>query len=207
MEIESALGRIAAQLKAWRAAQGATLQAVATRSGVAVSTIQKVERQQMVPTIAVLSKIARGLGHTPAELIRETCGWGDVAHDEGAGRPSSGESRQPLTGRLPDAALSMWRLVHAPGDGARVGPLGRSGEVLLLCESGRLRVTAGDFVYELAPGDALQGKVRRPMAWRALGDVPARVLLVGTGGPDLDRSLRPIDRTGINPVVSSSARA
>lgn len=47
------------------------LQQLATRSGVAASTIHKIESKRMIPTVLVLSKVARGLSRRPAELIRD----------------------------------------------------------------------------------------------------------------------------------------
>jgi transcriptional regulator with XRE-family HTH domain len=62
---------MASQIRAYRAADGLTLKQLAGRSGVAASTIHKVESQQMVPTVGVLLKIAKGLGRRPRELIRD----------------------------------------------------------------------------------------------------------------------------------------
>ncbi|MEE8165374.1 MAG: helix-turn-helix transcriptional regulator [Myxococcota bacterium] len=66
-----ALADMASQIRACRAADGLTLKQLAARSGVAASTIHKVESQQMVPTVGVLLKIAKGLGRRPQELIRD----------------------------------------------------------------------------------------------------------------------------------------
>ena len=57
-----ALADMANQIRVCRSADGLTLQQLATRSGVAASTIHKVEARQMVPTVSVLLKIAKGLG-------------------------------------------------------------------------------------------------------------------------------------------------
>jgi transcriptional regulator with XRE-family HTH domain len=66
-----ALADMATQIRACRAADGLTLKQLAARCGVAASTIHKVEAQQMVPTVGVLLKIARGLGRSPQDLIRD----------------------------------------------------------------------------------------------------------------------------------------
>ena len=63
--IDPDLERIAGRVRRWREEAGLTLLELARRSGVAASTIQKVESLQMVPTIGVLLKIARGLEHQP----------------------------------------------------------------------------------------------------------------------------------------------
>jgi transcriptional regulator with XRE-family HTH domain len=70
-DVRLALTDMANQLKACRARDGLTLQQLANRCGVAASTIHKIESQQMVPTVSVLLKIARGLGCRPEELVRD----------------------------------------------------------------------------------------------------------------------------------------
>ena len=66
-----ALADMASQIRTCRNSDGLTLQQLANRSGVAASTIHKVEARQMVPTVSVLLKIAKGLGRRPDELIRD----------------------------------------------------------------------------------------------------------------------------------------
>jgi transcriptional regulator with XRE-family HTH domain len=66
-----ALADMADQIRTFRTAEGLTLQQLASRSGVAASTIHKVEAQQMVPTVCVLLKIAKGLGCRPERLVRD----------------------------------------------------------------------------------------------------------------------------------------
>ena len=61
------LKRIAARVRTWRNEARLTLQQLGDRSGVSASTIHKIENLQTVPTIAVLLKLARGLGHKPSE--------------------------------------------------------------------------------------------------------------------------------------------
>jgi XRE family transcriptional regulator, regulator of sulfur utilization len=189
MEIEAYLDGIAARLRAWRAAEGLTLQQVAARSAVAASTIQKIERRQMVPTVTVLFKIARGFGRSPAELIDEAAVARDVVHRRAAGVSASPPATEHLTGQLSDPKLSLWR-VHVPaGEGASAPHLGPRGEVLILCESGRLETRVGDQVHTLAAGDSLHCKTRSGFAWRALGDEAAGLVLIGTSVLGLEQVL------------------
>jgi transcriptional regulator with XRE-family HTH domain len=70
-DASAALADMAQQIRTCRAQEGLTLQKLAARSGVAASTIHKIEAQQMVPTVSVLFKIAKGLDRRPEELIRD----------------------------------------------------------------------------------------------------------------------------------------
>ena len=85
-DVRRALSDIASQLRACRTRDGLTLAQLASRCGVAASTIHKIECQQMVPTLSVLLKIARGLGRRPEELVRDW--WGSDADPA----PSAGGS-------------------------------------------------------------------------------------------------------------------
>lgn len=63
--------RIAAHVRALRAAHGISLDALAGRSGVSRSMISLIERGESSPTAAVLEKLAAGLGVTLASLFDE----------------------------------------------------------------------------------------------------------------------------------------
>lgn len=62
---------MAHQILACRVEDELTLQMLATRSGVAASTIHKVESERMVPTNSVFLKITKGLGEGSDELMRD----------------------------------------------------------------------------------------------------------------------------------------
>jgi len=189
MEIESYLDTIAVRLRAWRSDLGLTLQQVALRSGVAASTIQKVESKQMVPTIAVLFKITRGLGRSPAELIDNPADAPEVVHRPADASADESGPAVPLTGKLENARLSSWRVVQAPGRGVEMPDLGHESEVLILCERGQLDATVGDQTYTLQPGDSLHCKTRTGLRWKAAGDEPAGFTVIGTDTRELDRLL------------------
>lgn len=63
--------RLGERLRALRRARGLTLQDVASRAGLAVSTVSKVERGLMAPTYDRFSQLADGLGVDIAELFSE----------------------------------------------------------------------------------------------------------------------------------------
>ena len=69
--LDQELARISQRIREARDAAGLTLQELAARSGVATSTIQKVETEQMIPSVAVIIKIARGLGMHVSQLVQE----------------------------------------------------------------------------------------------------------------------------------------
>lgn len=60
---------LAARAKAVRKSKGLTIQRVAERSGLAISTISKIERNRMTPTYECFRKLARGLEVDVTDLI------------------------------------------------------------------------------------------------------------------------------------------
>ena len=198
MDVERYLDRIAGRIREWRAGMGMTLQQVAARSGVAASTIQKVESQQMVPTIAVLFKIARGLGHNPVDLLDDSFEAGDVIHRTNSRQELESRRSLHLTGDLMDAQFSTWRVVHEPGQGLVAPGLGPRGEVLILCQSGQLEATVGDEVFTLQPGESLHCKTRKGFGWRAIGHEAAEFTVVGSETSDIDRLLDGLGQSQVN---------
>lgn len=61
--------RMAIRLRRLREKRGLTIQAVAERGGIAISTISKIERNLMAPTYDRFTRLARGLGVDVAELF------------------------------------------------------------------------------------------------------------------------------------------
>lgn len=115
-DVQAALHDLACQVRACRARDGLTLQQLSTRCGVAASTIHKIETQQMVPTVSVLLKLARGLGRRPQDLIRDL--WtegGEQAHREDGPSPATPAATAPAAvaaaaaaDAAPTAGASAW---------------------------------------------------------------------------------------------------
>lgn len=111
-DVQLALTDMAQQLKACRARDGLTLQQLATRCGVAASTIHKIEAQQMVPTITVLLKISRGLGCRPEELVRDR--YRDPLESRATGR--SGLNGAGGGAPIFERGVGAWRVDYARGE-------------------------------------------------------------------------------------------
>ena len=189
------LRRLANRVRDWREQGELTLQELARRSGVAASTIQKVETRQMIPTVGVLLKIARGLNRSTAELFGEPEEDVRVVHlrADARHRVDSRASMQVerLTGNLSNPALEAWRLTQQPGTGSGHKPVQWDGESLILCEKGQVRFRAGGEVYELRSGDSLHFKTAIPSVWSNEGTEPATLLFVVSLPEAIRRSLRP----------------
>ena len=156
-------------------------------SGVAASTIHKIEQLQTVPTISVLLKMAHGLNRRPSERLAEIEGGRKVSLIRGEGRPSlevvSGARAEYLIGMIPRNKLDAWRVCIAPGRGAGMGDTPAwhfRGEMALLVESGRMKVEVGRDSFYLEPGDSIHFDSSRPHRWVASEDQPAEVIAIAT---------------------------
>ena len=181
--IDSELTQISERIRKWREEGGHTLQELARKSGVATSTIQKVETAQMIPSLAVLLKIARGLGRRPAELVGESSETMEVIHTTSHSRHPAGVEDamlcERLSGDLFDPTVEMWRVTLAAGVSSG-DAIHWEGEEIVACERGVLTCDVGDEAYVLRAGDTLHFKASLPHAWRNDGESPARFTVTGT---------------------------
>lgn len=178
------LKRIAGRVRTWRNEARLTLQQLGDRSGVSASTIHKIENLQTVPTIAVLLKVAHGLGRRPSELLAEGEEGEPISVLRRDDRPRAqfgdGGEIEHLIGMIPRSQLGVWRFRLEPGTGA--GMPGTEawqfrGEVALIVEEGCIEAMIGSETVEIARGDTLHFDPSLPHRWFAAGGKPAMVLV------------------------------
>ena len=186
--LQDEIRRIAERVKGWRLDAGLTLQDVSESAGVSASTVHKIENLQTVPTIAVLLKVAHGLGRKPHELFEDAdAGEPQVALIRLGGREvlstQEGTDLERVVGSIQAAHIDLWRVTHGPGCGVRVRPdaepLSYNGEVVILVEAGRLDVKVGEMQYDLGPGDTLHFKTTLPHSWKNQTDEPVSAYFFG----------------------------
>lgn len=191
--IDFELDQISDRLRLWREERGLTRQELADLSGVAASTVHKVEARQMTPSIAVVLKLAHGLGRRPSEILAEaapftTVSIHRVAEAKVTVTPSGSFER--LTGDLPDPELEAWRVTFQSGSSSG-RPLRLDGEVLLICEEGELTLTIDGDDQRLAPGDAAHFKGSQQFSYRNGSQTPTRFMIAATLHGDLRSMVNP----------------
>lgn len=180
--------RIADRVHGLRAAQGVSLDALATKSGVSRSMISLIERGESNPTAVVLNKIAAALNVTLASLF-------DVptATDISPGSPIARRDEQPLwqdpaSGYVrrnvsPHGVPQPMQLVevHFP-PGARVAFDAGIRDVRVYQQvwvlEGSIDVTIGDERYSLRTGDCLAMQLDRPTGFHNPTKTVARYAVV-----------------------------
>lgn len=182
--MEESVRRVAARIKRWRSEASLSLQELANRSDVSPSTIHKIEHVQTVPTIAVVLKLAAGLGRHATELFEDSDQGSSTilirADERRELRTSRGARIQALAGDPTSRELGVWRIVHPPGFSFGQETLSHvTGEVVIYVESGELNASVGDENFELAAGDSLHFKASSAYAWRNDGSSPAVAIIMG----------------------------
>ena len=157
--MEDALTAVSRRVRAWREGLSLSLHELAERSDVAASTIQKVETGQMVPSVAVLMKIARGLDRRPAELVSDEAEEAEIVlmrSKEHAVMSAGSQMRiERLSGDLFDPAVEVWRAYLRPGVGSGKSQHAYEGEEVIICDEGEVTFRFGDDEYRLTAGDTL----------------------------------------------------
>ncbi|MCP5039488.1 MAG: helix-turn-helix domain-containing protein, partial [bacterium] len=113
------LHQIAERIHDWRDEAEYTLQELADRSGVAASTVHKIEKNQTVPTISVLLKICAALKRRPDELLAEEVPEIAATVQRKEERPVVGSEErsaiEQLTNGIANSTIDVWRVAHKPG--------------------------------------------------------------------------------------------
>jgi transcriptional regulator with XRE-family HTH domain len=192
--IEGELAAISQRVRRWREEKGLTLQQLAERSELAPSTVQKVETGQMIPSVAVLLKLARGLGRRMTELVHDADAERDLVHVPAAQRVPLGLEGKMMVERLSadlaEPVLEMWRVTLHPGVSSGRTPIHYDGEELALCERGQVTFVVDGEETLLRAGDTLHFKATLPHSWHNAGRAAARFLVVGTVPQQLRKAIQ-----------------
>jgi DNA-binding XRE family transcriptional regulator len=181
-EWEPIVGAIGPKVRELRQQLGLSLQQLAGRAGVSAAAIHKVERNDMVPTITTLLKLAAALGRPIGHFVDGQPGQQQVAAHTPAGErpmlspPAAGVELAAIGGTPKRFRTAGEVATLAPGAefGADVAP--RHGEELLLVLDGTLAVEIAGERYTLGQGDALQYPTDHRYRWSNPGRGPARVV-------------------------------
>ncbi|NYE20029.1 helix-turn-helix domain-containing protein [Microbacterium immunditiarum] len=166
------LDRVGPRLREARLAKGLTLEAVANRSGMSVSTLSRLESGKRQATLALLIPVTRQLGIRIDDLVRPE------SADPRVRRPAvrhNGMVIAPLT--LEDSPVSTYKITYAPRDDLPALKT-HDGFEWVYVLSGRLRLRLGDQDLVLARGEAAEFDTRTPHAMSAVGSRPAEVISI-----------------------------
>ena len=179
--------QVAQRLRSLRQSTGMSLNDLAVRSGVSRATLSQIETLKVNPTIAVLWKIAAGLGVPFAELIGTPLAPAvRVSRLVDARFLFSADRRfqsRPLLARVPGHNVELYELELGSGaeEHAEPHPVGTYEQLVVM--SGRLALVLGAESYELGERDAVLFRADVAHTYRAVGPQSFRGLsLILYGG-------------------------
>ncbi|MEV4970906.1 helix-turn-helix domain-containing protein [Streptomyces scopuliridis] len=170
---------VAPRLRELRRRRRLTLETAAARAGLSPAHLSRLETGRRQPSLPMLLSLARIYGTTVSELLGEMPPERDPIVRAGRMEPveadgwtyhqagGSGRAMQPLRLQVP---------YGAQGDLVRVHP----GEEWLYVLEGRLRLTLGDAVHVLDPGDSAHFDSLTPHRIAAAGPEGTELLFVHT---------------------------
>ncbi len=186
--VEERIVKIGQKLNRLRKEKGFSIREAARLTGTSPGTIQKVEAHEMVPSIAILMKIARGLQTKVSFLLEEENEPQDIALVRGHERevvhvPASRLKVENLGSYISNYTLEVTLLTIEEGGNSGKEPLIHEGEEIKFCMEGKIAYTIDDREFVLEPGDCLHFKSDIPHYWKNVGQDVVRVLSVCSPPP------------------------
>jgi mannose-6-phosphate isomerase-like protein (cupin superfamily) len=165
------------EVRRWRRNRALTLAEVAARSGLNIGYLSQIENEKAVPSLDALVSIAGALDVPAAWLLQDSTPAPRVVR--AADRPrlpviEGGEATEVDAGTSRD--LCIIEATVPPG--ASTGVHAHTGDEHHVILTGRWRMTQGDHVVELGPGDYLAWDPAVPHDVENIGDEPGRMLIV-----------------------------
>lgn len=179
--------RIASRVRALRAEQGMTLDALAARCDVSRSMISLIERGESSPTAVVLEKIASGLGVSLATLFEDaSAAPSPLSHREDRAPwrdPQSGYVRRNISPANFPSPIQIVEVELPTGASVAYETGGRDVSIhqQIWVQEGSVEVTLGSTTYRLSADDCLAMQLNAPTAFHNPGVAPARYIVVISG--------------------------
>lgn len=179
-ETEILLGN---KLREKRKELGLTLDKLAGRTGVARTTISKIERDIISPSFNTLAKIARGMNIKVTQLIDDEPTEEEVVTRKKDRRTTqlngSGCRVESLARGVNNMQIEVVKMTIVSGGESGMDPA-HEGEEVIICVKGNVEFHIGTNVYELNKGDSLHFRPNRESGLFNRGTREAEVLWIYT---------------------------
>ena len=182
--LEEIVSSIGPKVKELRREQRLSLQQLAVKAEVSAAAIHKIERNDMVPTITTLLKVATALGRPVSYFVQEADGQPEpVAFTSSTERPTLFTPHAGLTLAGVSGPYAPFRSAAAlatvePGANSGDQPLVHTGEELVFTLEGTLVFDIGGTRYEVGTGDALHFMGDQPHHWVNEGSSEVHLLWI-----------------------------
>ena len=182
--VDDIVSSIGPKVKMLRQEQRLSLQQLAVKAEVSAAAIHKIERNDMVPTITTLLKVATALDRPVTFFVEQDGGQPDpVAFTPASDRPAVFTPHEGLTLAGISGPYAPFRSAAAiasvaPGANSGEKPLVHAGEELILTLEGTLTFDIAGTRHEVGAGDALHFMGDQPHHWVNEKKAEARVLWI-----------------------------
>ena len=167
---------VGTQIRRWRTERGLTLARVAASSGLNVGYLSQIENDKASPSLAVLASIADALDVPPAWFLMGEVAPPTVVRANERPTVTSDLGRVEHVDGRASRDVTIIEAVARPG--GRVGLHAHAGDEHHVVVRGRFRMSQGEHVVELGPGDYLRWDGSVPHEAEVIGDEEASVLIV-----------------------------
>ena len=167
---------VGVQIKRWRTERGLTLANVAERSGLNLGYLSQIENDKASPSLQCLTSIARALDVPAAWFLIEDLPAPVVVR--AAERPVTEADLgrvEHVDGRI---SREVSILEVSGRAGAHVAAHAHAGDEHHLVLRGRYRLTQGDHVVEVGPGDYVRWDGTIPHEGEVIGEDDAAMLII-----------------------------
>lgn len=180
-QVDGIVSSIGPKVKHLRQDQRLSLQQLATKADVSAAAIHKIERNDMVPTVTTLLKIASALGRPVNYFIDDGTPADPVAFTRAADRPAvytphSGLRLDGVSGPYAPFRSAAAVAVVDPGANSGSKPLVHPGEELVFVLEGSLTFEIAGECFKVGRGDALHFIGDQPHHWANERKTPVRAL-------------------------------
>ncbi|GIW42405.1 MAG: cupin [Candidatus Binatia bacterium] len=178
------LRKAAEKFRRAREEAGLSLRELGEKAGLAPSTILKVERSQVIPSLAVCIRLADALNRKISYFVEEEDATEDVRFvPRNRGRRASPRGSRVVSEvvaePLVNPRMEAFLLTIAPGgESGREAPIVYRGEEIVFGLKGRVHFEIRGSRYVVGPGDTLHFKGDIPHRWENPGPGEARILMV-----------------------------
>lgn len=169
--------RVGPEVRRWRQGRGLTLAQVGERSGLNVGYLSQIENEKALPSLEALAAIAEALEVPAAWLLLDSSSPPRIVlrTERPTTRSASGvELTEVDAGTSRDVCILEATVPAGQGTGIHA----HAGDEHHVVLSGSWRLTQGEHVAELGPGDYLAWDPTIPHDVQNVGDEPGRILVI-----------------------------
>lgn len=164
------------EIRRWRRTRGLTLAQVSGTSGLNVGYLSQIENEKALPSLDALVAIAAALDVPAAWLLLDSSSAPRVVRATERPRISAGPAEATEVDGGTSRDLCIIEAVVPPGH--QTGVHAHNGDEHHVVLTGRFRMTQGDHVVEIGPGDYLAWDPAVPHDVENVSDEPGRVLII-----------------------------